>query len=162
MRATTIAFVLLSACAAQDAGLPDPGDDDGDGSGSDGVDEDVDPCATPVTVPTAGRSVDLMPPARLTEIAARVPCIVPGNLRTAVESTRTYWYDKKSLTPGYQDSFGDNIQTPIGMRPNTIDPGLINLAVPGGHQQIFVELGTFHFPFGQPIGAVPNVEVIDF
>ena len=164
MRATTIALVLLSACTAHDAGLPDPGDGDGDGSGSgsDGVDDEVDPCATPVTVPTAGRAIDIMPPTRLAEIAARVPCIAPGDVRDAVESTRTYWYDKKSLTPGYQDSFGDNVQTPIGMRPNTIDPGLINLAGPGGHKQIFVELGTFHFPFGQPIGNVPNVEVVDF
>jgi hypothetical protein len=103
-----------------------------------------------------------MAPAKLAEYAARMPCIAPGALRDAIESPHTIWYDKKSLTPGYQDSFGDNIETPIGMRPNTNDPGLINLAVPGGHAQIFVELGTFHFPFGRPIGDTTNVEVIDF
>ncbi len=135
------------------------GDDGGSGSGS-GTEED--PCATPVAVPLAGRPVDLMPSARLADYAARMPCIAAGKLRDAIESPHTLWYDKKSLTPGYQDSFGDNVETPIGFRPNTIDPGLINLAVPGGHQQIFVELGTFHFPFGRPIGDVTNVEVIDF
>jgi len=162
MRATAIAFVLLSACATQPTGDDDPGgDDDGSGSGS-GSGSDVDPCASAVTVPLAGRPVDLMPVERLGEFAARMPCLASGTVRAAIESPRTFWYDKKSLTPGYQDSFGDNVTTPIGMRPNTIDPGLINLAVPGGHEQIFVQIGTFHFPFGQPIGATTNVEVIDF
>jgi hypothetical protein len=103
-----------------------------------------------------------MPQARLAEIAARVPCIVHGAVRETYESVQTFWYDKASLIPGYQDSFGDNIETPIGFRPNTIDPGLINLAVPGGHAQIFQSLGTFHFPFGTPIGPVDNVKVVDF
>jgi hypothetical protein len=113
-------------------------------------------------VPLSGRPVDLMPPSRLAEIAARMPCLAPGSLRDVIESAHTFWYDKKSLTPGYQDSFGDNVTTPIGMRPNTIDPELINLAVPGGHAQIFSDLGTFHFPFGHPIGDTTNVEVVDF
>jgi hypothetical protein len=163
MRTTTSVFVLLlSACAADQPGSMDPpggGDDDGMGSGSD---TEEDPCATAVAVPLTGRPVDLMTSSRLAEIAARMPCIAPGSLRTAIESPHTLWYDKKALTPGYQDSFGDNVETPIGFRPNTIDPGLINLAVPGGHQQIFVELGTFHFPFGRPIGDATNVEVFDF
>ena len=169
MRATTNAFVLLSACvllpacAADPQGGGDPpGGDDGSGSGSGSGSGETDPCATPVAVPLAGRPLDLMPPSRLAEVAARMPCLAPGSLREVVESPRTFWYDKASLTPGYQDSFGDNVVTPIGMRPNTIDPGLINLAVPGGHQQIFVELGTFHFPFGKPIGDTTNVEVVDF
>lgn len=169
-RATTTLFVLLTlgACAgdAVDAGGT-PGDDTGgggdDGTGSgDGSGTVEDPCASPVTVPVSGRALDLMPQARLTEIAARVPCIAPGSLRDVFESTRTFWYDKKSLTPGYQDSFGDNVIAPIGMRPNTIDPSLINTAVAGGHEQIFSELGVFHFPFGKPIGDVTNVEVVDF
>src|SRR5690606_25086050 len=115
-----------------------PDDDDGSDTGDtgSGSDSEPDPCATPVTVPLAGRPLDLMPPERLAEFAARVPCIVPGATRSTIESARTLWYDKHSLTPGYQDSFGDNQIAPIGMRPNTIDPGMINLAVPGGHQQI--------------------------
>ncbi len=163
MRVTTIAFVVVSACAYEPGQIPtddDGGDDTGDtGSGSD---SEPDPCATAVAVPLAGRPLDLMPPARLAEVAARMPCIAPGAVRNTIESSHTLWYDKRSLTPGYQDSFGDNVVAPIGMRPNTIDPGMINLAVPGGHQQIFVDLGTFHFPFGQPIGDVSNVEVVDF
>ena len=122
----------------------------------------TDPCTTPVVLPTTGRVLDLMPQQKLAAIAARMPCIAPGALRTAIESTDTLWYDKTSLTPGYQDSFGDNVETPIGFRPNTIDPGLINLAVPGGHAQIFQSLGVFHFPFGTPIGPTDNVKVVDF
>src|SRR5262249_43527383 len=90
----------------------------------------TDPCAVPVAIPTTGRSLDLMPPDRLALLASRAPCVPPGALRDVLESTRTLWYDKKSLIPGYQDSFGDNVETPIGFRPNTIDPELINLAVP--------------------------------
>jgi hypothetical protein len=91
-----------------------------------------------------------------------MPCVGEGWLRDTIESADTVWYDKASLTPGYQDSFGDNVVTPIGMRPNTIDPELINLSVPGGHAQIFQAMGTFHFPFGTPIGPVDNVRVVDF
>jgi hypothetical protein len=162
MRATTIALVLLSACAADPIGQTDPPGDDGDDGMGSGSGSAVDPCETPVSVPLTGRPLDLLPPPRLAEIAARMPCIAPGSVRDSIESARTLWYDKKSLTPGYQDSFGDNVVAPIGMRPNTIDPEMINLAVPGGHAQIFVELGTFHFPFGRPIGNTTNVEVFDF
>lgn len=154
-RGFCIAF--LFACTTGPIG----GDDDIDDP-QDSNDPPGDPCATPLAIPTAGRALDLMPPARLQTIAQRAPCVVPGVVRDALESIQTYWYDKRSLTPGYQDSFGDNIETPIGMRPNTIDPGLINLAVPGGHQQIFSQLGVFHFPFGQPIGPASNVVVVDF
>jgi hypothetical protein len=163
MRAQAITFVLLSACAAEPGGPLDPpgggGDGDGSGTGSDG---DADPCATAVSVPLSGRPLDLMPPAKLADVASRMPCIAPGALRDIVESPSTFWYDKHSLVPGYQDSFGDNVITPIGMRPNTIDASLIDTAVPGGHQQIFVDKGTFHFPFGRPIGDVTNVDVVDF
>jgi hypothetical protein len=153
--------VLLAACS----GSPSPGGDDDDDSidpTPDAGDPFVDPCASPVAVPTTGRALDLMPQDRLAELIARMPCVPAGALRDTLESARTLWYDKHSLTPGYQDSFGDNVVTPIGMRPNTIDPQLINLAVPGGHQQIFESLGLFHFPFGNPIGAQETMHVFDF
>ena len=157
-----IALLLFVGCDAGGS-APPGGGDDAPGAPDAGDDPmHVDPCASPVVIPTTGRPIDLMPPAKLAEIASRVPCIGAGPLRDALESTQTLWYDKHSLIPGYQDSFGDNVQTPIGFRPNTIDPGLINLAVPGGHQQIFSSLGIFHFPFGSPIGPVDNVKVFDF
>jgi hypothetical protein len=123
---------------------------------------EVDPCATPTALALTGRPIDLMPADRLSAIAGRIPCVEQGIVRSLIESGRTLWYDNHSLTPGYQDSFGDNVVTPIGFRPNTIDPGLINLAVPGGHQQIFSSLGIFHFPFGQPIGPADNIRVVNF
>ena len=157
IRAASYCIAFLFACTTGPSGDDDSPDD------PDNPDEPAgDPCATPLVIPTSGRAIDLMPQARLATIAERAPCVVPGVVRDALESTQTYWYDKRSLTPGYQDSFGDNIETPIGMRPNTIDPGLINLAVPGGHEQIFSELGVFHFPFGRPIGPATNVVVVDF
>jgi hypothetical protein len=158
---TKIALVLAMVGCHFHA--PTAGDDDGttgDG-GPDGATV-ADPCAVPVAVPLAGRALDLMPQDRLTQIAARMPCVPPGALRDTLESTATLWYDKKSLTPGYQDSFGDNVETPIGFRPNTIDPELIDLAVPGGHAQIFQQIGLFQFPFGNPIQVSDTVAIVDF
>jgi hypothetical protein len=161
MKRTGIALVFVLACDG--ATTAPPGGDDTITDVDAGMDPAVvDPCAAPVVIPLAGRALDLMPPSKLGEVASRAPCIVAGTLRETVESVDTFWYDKHSLTPGYQDSFGDNIQTPIGFRPNTIDPGLINLAVPGGHAQIFQSFGVFHFPFGTPIGPVDNVRVFNF
>jgi len=154
----TLALLLVIAGCSSHA--PRGGDDDGTPPGVDaGV---ADPCATAVAIPLTGRALDLMPQDRLAEIAARVPCVPPGALRDLLESPKTLWYDKKSLTPGYQDSFGDNVETPIGFRPNTIDPELIDLAVPGGHDEIFQQIGLFHFPFGNPIGVTDTVRVVDF
>jgi hypothetical protein len=70
------------------------------------------------------------------------------------------WYDRFSIVPGYQDSYGDDLNFPVGMRPNTIDSGLI--AVPGGHGWIFAEAGIFHFPFGRPGGAGEDAFVVNF
>lgn len=154
-------IALAVGCSADSMAPPGQGGDDGQVK-PDAGEPLIDPCEQPVVIPTSGRLLDLVPAARLAEIAARAPCLPDGPLRETFESTQTLWYDKHSLIPGYQDSFGDNVQTPIGFRPNTIDPGLINLAVPGGHQQIFSSLGIFHFPFGSPIGPVDNVQVVNF
>ena len=154
--------ILVSLFACNPQAPSGPGDDE---PGPDATVVDpppVDPCAVPLTIAVSGRPIELMPSDRLAAIAGRAPCVAETSLRAILESPRTLWYDKQSLTPGYQDSFGDNVVAPIGFRPNTIDPGLIDLAVPGGHQQIFSELGIFHFPFGHPIGPVDNVEVVDF
>lgn len=159
------ALLLFAIGCTAPATAPVGGDDpppDASAGGDDAPDHVADPCATPLSVPATGRPVELMPPARIAEIAARMPCIPAGPLRDIVESPATYWYDKHSLTPGYQDSFGDNVIAPIGMRPNTIDPGLIDLAVPGGHAQILSSLGVFHFPFGRPVGPVDDVVVVNF
>src|SRR5687768_10937219 len=98
MRVTTIAFVLVSACAYDPGQIPTDdgsGGDDGDTGSGDGG--ETDPCATAVSVPLAGRPLDLMPPAQLAEVASRLPCIAPGTVRSTIESPRTLWYDKHSL-----------------------------------------------------------------
>ena len=160
-RSAILFSLAMYACSGSSGAPPDPTEPGPDGSPIDPPPE-IDPCATPLIIPTTGRPIDLMPADQLAEFAGRAPCVAEGSLRSLLQDPRTLWYDKHSLTPGYQDSFGDNVVTPIGFRPNTIDPGLINLAVPGGHQQIFSSLGIFHFPFGHPIGPVDNVHVVNF
>ncbi|MCB0417763.1 MAG: hypothetical protein KDD39_08945 [Bdellovibrionales bacterium] len=118
----------------------------------------VSPCAQ------AKRLVDIMPPDRLAQLRPRFPRVFNPALQEILDGENTLWYDALSIVPGYQDSFGDNIETPIGFRPNTIDRGLIDLAVPGGHAQIFVRKGQFHFPFSR-VGMTDsptNTFVVDF
>jgi hypothetical protein len=149
---------------------PPGGDDDSTGDGDAGAGELADavpemPADTRVYVPVdADRPVDIMPPSRLGMIAPRMPRVADPWLKGILESADTMWYDRLSIIPGYQDSFGDNTQLPIGMRPNSIDPQMINLAVPGGHAQLFVEHGLFHFPFGRGIGGAARTDnvVVDF
>ncbi len=155
---TLLALVCACAYAPPPSDDPDPGSSDPDAQPP-GV---ADPCADPVAIPTTGHPLDVMPADRLATFASRAPCLPAGAVRDVIESPRTVWYDHAALTPGYQDSFGDNVVAPIGFRPNTIDPQLIDLAVPGGHAQIFQEVGVFQFPFGRPIGPATNVVVADF
>ncbi|MCB9597650.1 MAG: hypothetical protein H6719_33335 [Sandaracinaceae bacterium] len=142
----------------QDGGTPPPGIDGGGGGPP--------PAAVGrmASIPLdAARPVDIMPRDQLGQVAARAPHVGDAWLLSVLESADTMFYDHQSIVPGYQDSFGDNVVTPIGMRPNTIDPGLINLAVPGGHGQIFIEFGVFHFPFGRPTGSHErDVVPVDF
>lgn len=163
MRSTVFALSLLSACVGQisSSGDDPPGDPDA-GSPDGGT---VVPPDTSVHVPLdVERPVDIMPPPRLGMIAPRMPHVADPWLKGILESPDTMWYDKLSIIPGYQDSFGDNVQLPIGMRPNTIDRQMIDLAVPGGHAQLFVEDGLFHFPFGRGIGGAARTDnvVVDF
>ncbi|MEZ4752225.1 MAG: hypothetical protein R3B54_16800 [Bdellovibrionota bacterium] len=121
-------------------------------------------CAVLSPYAFAKRVVDIMPPDRLAQLRPRFPRVFNPALQEILDSDKTLWYDALSIVPGYQDSFGDNIETPIGFRPNTIDRGLIDLAVPGGHAQIFVSKGQFHFPFSR-IGTTDsptNTFVVDF
>ncbi|MGE0786103.1 MAG: hypothetical protein AB7S26_10470 [Sandaracinaceae bacterium] len=111
----------------------------------------------------AMRPVAILGRAELMRLAERAPTIGDAWLLGVLEDPSTMFYDHATIVPGYQDSFGDNVVTPIGMRPNTIDPNLINLAVPGGHEQIFVQFGVFHFPFGRPAGSTErDLAVVDF
>jgi len=163
-------FVLSTACVGV---APTGGDDDGAVSGAaDGaVASQPDAgttvaarCEVNVQVPVdANRPVDIIARETLARVAARMPCVLAPTLRAILESPQTMWYDHATIVPGYQDSFGDNVVAPIGMRPNTIDSELIDLAVPGGHAEIFAKRGQFHFPFGNPINVADgDVMVVNF
>ena len=156
MRALSLCL-LIAGCSFE----PHSGGTEGDADGDDDFENPAAACE-PVAIPLAGRPIELMPPDRLAAFASRAPCVAAGALYDVLTSPRTLWYDKRALPTGYQDSFGDNVQTPIGMRPNTIDPELIDLAVPGGHAQIFAEPGVFHFPFGKPLGPAEDVVGVNF
>lgn len=164
MRILSLALLSLAACVGQLPGSSSDDDLDAAGGGDGAATTDGSPPFDPVVhVPLdAERPVDLMPADRLALVASRMPRIADPWLKGVLESPDTCWYDKHSIVPGYQDSFGDNVETPIGFRPNTIDRGLIDLAVPGGHAQIFVETGLFHFPFGRPIGNRTDNLIVDF
>jgi len=159
-----------ASAPAPDAGALPPGVDGGppvDAGLPPGVDAGPVPpgdTAPPTAIdPSASRPVAIMDASRLGRVAEAIPRFADPWVRGVLESTDTMFYDRHSIAPGYQDSFGDNVVTPIGMRPNTIDPNLINLAVPGGHGQIFVEFGVFHFPFGRPLRShEDDVVVVDF
>ncbi|MBY0371839.1 hypothetical protein K2X33_14235 [bacterium] len=112
--------------------------------------------------PLPPRPVTIMPESEVSAILAKMPVMYDPWLASVIHSRDTMWYDKKSIVPGYQDSFGDNQEFPIGFRPNTIAPGLI--AVPGGHAWLFRRSGEFNFPFGRtghPNDAL-NTFVVDF
>jgi hypothetical protein len=102
-------------------------------------------CSSESTSSLKGESgVQLMDKTRQDKFLAIMPQVGDSKLASILESEETIWYDKHSIKPGYQDSFG----SPKGMRPNTIRKNLINGAVPGGHEKIFKTKGHFHFPFG--------------
>lgn len=115
-------------------------------------------------IPIHARPVTVMPEDRLALFQKLFPPVGDAALNDILSSDDTIWYDKYSMIPGYQDSFGDNVTFPVGMRPNTIESSLIDLAVPGGHAQLFLNKGTFHFPFGRTGGlsSAQNTFVIDF
>lgn len=108
--------------------------------------------------------LDLFSPARLAAIRASLPRVDDDATQTLFDDAATIWYDRSVIIPGYQDSWGDNVVAPVGFRPNSIAPVMINTAVPGGHSLLFVSNGFFHFPFGVTGGAddAPNAHVVDF
>jgi hypothetical protein len=119
-------------------------------------------CAVRIDTSTEGR-LELLAAERLNQLADSMPCVADGPLKELLESSDTIFYGQQGIVPGYQDSFGDGTQLPVGMRPNTIRNNLIDLAVPGGHAQVFESRGTFHFPFGRPTGArAGDTVVINF
>lgn len=169
MRRVTLVLILAAGCVGK---LPPQGDDDDTqadatvGGDTDGGGMPAVSCEDRAQVPLGvARPVELMPAAQLADVVARMPCVLDPTLAAILESTDTMFYDRTTLIPGYQDSFGDDVVAPTGFRPNTIDPELINLAVPGGHNWILMEqeLGAFHFPFGQPGGFGPaDGAAVDF
>jgi hypothetical protein len=108
------------------------------------------------------RPVDILPADKVSEILSRLPPIDDAWLNDVLSNSDTMFYDRSVIVPGYQDSYGDNREFPVGFRPNTIDPGLI--AVPTGHRDLFIRIGEFNFPFGRTGGVdvAGNTFVVDF
>jgi len=87
--------------------------------------------------------VDIMPAEKMATYRPLLPKVSDPQIQSYLSDPGTMWYDGTSIVPAYQDSAFD----PMGMRPNTIDPELINLAVPGGWADLFQRSGRFNFPF---------------
>jgi hypothetical protein len=104
----------------------------------------------------------IMPEARFKTFVNLLPRISDPVIHTVVHGWETYWYDKASIVPGYQDSYGDNSSFPVGMRPNTVQKSLV--APAGGWDSLFARRGEFHFPFGRPTGVndAQNTFVVNF
>lgn len=159
-------FVLAAAPSCSSSAPDTPADSDAatteepaQPDANNGAEEE--PCAVPSL--SASAPLDLVDSGIRNRVQEAMACIADQPLRDILESASTVIYDKTGIVPGYQDSFGDNVVAPIGMRPNSIRSNLIDLAVPGGHAQIFESKGLFHFPFGSPIGSpATTVEVINF
>jgi hypothetical protein len=94
-------------------------------------------------LPLTSQAIQLIPAEKEKKYKDLLPRIDDMEIQYLLRSDRTIWYDEEAIVPGYQDSMGN----PVGMRPNTIDASLINLAVPGGWQRLFERKGRFHFPF---------------
>ncbi len=156
--------IVLAGCMVGSSSGDDVADDDDPATdGGAGGAPDAAPIDPVVHVPLDGsRPVEIMSPERLALVAARMPRVADPWLKGILESTDTMWYDRLSIVPGYQDSFGDNVIAPIGMRPNSIASTMIDTAVPGGHAQLFKSRGLFHFPFGRGIGDRADNLVVDF
>jgi hypothetical protein len=108
------------------------------------------------------RPLEILPETKVAQILLNLPPIDDAVLRDVLDSSDTMFYDRTTIIPGYQDSYGDNREFPVGFRPNTINPGLI--AVPTGHKDLFVRIGEFNFPFGRTGGIddASNTFVVDF
>ena len=144
-------FALLATAIAFAGCSGDPGapTDDVRPPSDDVEDEDstsaaADPCAKP-TLSTVAKPVPLMSAEKLAQLGARLPCIKDKSLRRVLEHPDTIFYDKTTMIPGYQDSFGDNTQLPIGMRPNKIAPGAIERMLPSEQAILGAGLGKAGF-----------------
>jgi hypothetical protein len=92
---------------------------------------------------------------------AALPKVAWPELQTMLESPSTLWFDKATMIPSYQDSVGDNAQTPIGARANS--QGRAVIVEPG--KRLFSDDGkTWAFPFAHTAGTdqSSNVFVVDF
>lgn len=103
--------------------------------------------------------VEIMPNTKVTFYKSLFPKSTDPYLEGILSNSKTMFYDEQTIVPGYQDSAGD----PEGFRPNTIQPELIDLAVPGGSKILFAKSGRFNFPFGSGgLDRSDNVVKINF
>lgn len=86
---------------------------------------------------------DIMPPEQAAFFRGLLPKVDAIELQRILNDLNTMWYDSESIYPSYQDSQGD----PEGNRPNSIEPAIIDPAVPGGWSFLFQSRGKFQFPF---------------
>ena len=105
--------------------------------------------------------VQILGATQLATYRAALPDVYHKELRDIFNSPLTFWYDKDSMIPSYQDSVGDGSYTPIGARPNA---GGRRIIVQQG-KRLFTDDGEhWSFPFGVTAGTdrVPNKKILNF
>ena len=92
---------------------------------------------------------------------AAVPKVAWPELQAILESPSTLWFDKATMIPSYQDSVGDNAQTPIGARANSQGRAVI---VQQGKRLFSDDGKTWALPFAHTAGTdkSTNVFIVNF
>jgi len=98
---------------------------------------------------------------QLAAYRAALPVVAYKRLQDIFDDPTTFWYDKATMIPSYQDSVGDGSYTPIGARPNS---RAHNIIVPEGRRLFTADGEHWSFPFGVTAGTenVPNRHVLNF
>jgi hypothetical protein len=105
--------------------------------------------------------IQIIPASTLEDYKNSLPVIGYETMNQILKSANTFWYDKDSMKPSYQDSVGDGSYTPIGARFNSKAASVI---VPEG-RKLFSQDGKFwSFPLGHTAGTdnSTNIEVLNF
>ncbi len=105
--------------------------------------------------------LQIIPAATLEEYKKALPVTGFESLNNIMQSTNTFWYDKDTMKPSYQDSVGDGSYTPVGARFNTKAASVI---VPEGRKLFSADGKFWSYPLGHTAGTdnSTNIQVLTF
>ena len=103
----------------------------------------------------------IIPTATLEDYKKALPVTGFEALNNMMKSPNTFWYDKDTMKPSYQDSVGDGSYTPVGARFNTKAASVI---VPEGRKLFSADGKFWSYPLGHTAGTdnSTNIKVVNF